>query len=203
MQIPDSYKSRVENRSWLKYWIGFLVRLRFYVCFAIRRQIARWHGAKVGENSLIPWKLAWKANSNLEVGNNVSINSWHFDLRDKIKIEDNVIINRDVEIIRWSHDYNSSDFKLRKYPPLVIESYTWLATGCKILPSCTRISYGSVIGAFSVVVKDTEENGVYSGFPAKIVKKKETVWDDLVIVSLNGGDWQFYKNVKRTSIKDE
>ena len=127
----------------------------------------------------------------------MSINSWHFDLRDKIKIEDNVIINRDVEIIRWSHDYNSSDFKLRKYPPLVIESYTWLATGCKILPSCTRISYGSVIGAFSVVVKDTEENGVYSGFPAKIIKKKETVWDDLIIVSLNGGDWQFYKNVNR------
>lgn len=198
MYIPIQYKERIRNRSALKYAIGYIVRLRLYLRYAIRRQIARMHGAKVGDNSIVPWKLAWKANSNLEVGNNVSINSWHFDLRGKIIIKDNVIINRDVEIIRWSHDYNSSDFNLRKYPPLVIEPYTWLATGCKILPSCTCISYGSVIGAFSVVVKDTEDNGVYSGFPAKLIKEKNNVWKDLVIVSMNGGDWKFYKNARKS-----
>lgn len=133
----------------------------------------------------------------MEIGDNVSINSSGFDLRGKIIIKDSVIINRDVEIIRWSHNYNSSVFELRKYPPLVIEPYTWLATGCKILPSCTKIACGSVIGAYSVVVSDTEENGVYSGFPAKMLKKKTKVWNELVIPSLNAGDWQYYRNVKR------
>lgn len=198
MYIPIQYKERVKNRSILKYAIGYIGRLKLYLCYAIRRQIARMHGAKVGDNSLIPWKLAWKANANLEVGDNVSINSWHFDLRGKIIIKDNVIINRDIEIIRWSHDYNSDDFKLKKYPPLVIEPYTWLATGCRILPSCSLISYGSVIGAFSVLVSNTVENGVYSGFPAKLIKEKTNVWKDLVIVSMNGGDWKFYKNARKS-----
>ena len=197
MYIPIQYKERVKNRSVLKYAIGFIIRLRLYLRYAIRRQLARIHGAKIGDNSIIPWKLAWKANANLEVGDNVSINSWHFDLRGKVIIKDNVIINRDVEIIRWSHDYNSDDFKLKKYQPLVIESYTWLATGCKILPSCNLVSYGSVIGAFSVLISNTIENGVYSGFPAKLIKEKTNVWKDLVIVGMNGGDWKFYKNARK------
>lgn len=197
MNIPDSYIERVENRSFLRYWVGYFVRLRQYIGYGIRRKIARLRGAKIGANSLIPWKLAWRANSNLEIGNNVSVGTYKLDLRGEVKILDNVIINRDVEIIRWSHDYTSSDFKLRKYPPLIVESYTWLATGCKILPSCTKVAYGSVVGAFSVLVADTEENGIYSGFPAKKLKSKESIWKDLVIVGMNGGDWQYYRKVKR------
>ena len=197
MNIPDRYRERIATRSSLHYVLGYLVRLRHYIDYELRRKRARWGGAKIGKNSLIPWQLARKANANLEIGENVSINSSKFDLRDKIIIKDYVIINRDVEIIRWSHDYNSQDFKLRKYPPLVIEPYTWLATGCRILPSCSKIAYGSVIGAYSVVVTDTEENGIYSGFPAKQLKKKTSVWNDLVIPSLNAGDWQYYRKVKR------
>lgn len=203
MIIPDSYRQRVASRSFLRYAIGYCVRLGHYVKYDLRRRIARLGGAKIGKNSLIPWKLARMANANLEIGDDVSINSSGFDLRGKIIIKDNVIINRDVEIIRWSHDYNSPDFKLRKYPPLVIEPYTWLATGCKILPSCTKVAYGSVIGAFSVVVKDTEENGVYSGFPAQKIRSKTSVWSDLVIVSMNAGDWQYYRKAKcKQAIKE-
>ena len=197
MVIPESYINRVKDRSYIRYMIGYIVRLFYYIKFGVRRKIARMGGAKIGKNSLIPWKLARMANENLEIGDNVSINSSGFDLRGKVTIMDNVIINRDVEIIRWSHEYDSPDFKLKKYPTLVIEPYTWLATGCKILPSCNRIAYGSVVGAYSIVVKDTENNGVYSGFPAKKIKTKERVWDNLVIVSLNGGDWQFYRKAYR------
>lgn len=197
MNIPDNYTSRISNRSFLRYIAGYFVRLRYYLDYSLRRKVARMGGAKIGDNSIIPWDLARKANANLEIGNDVSINSSGFDMRGPIKVMDNVIINRDVEIIRWSHDYNTKDFKLKKYPQLVIEPYTWLATGCKILPGCTKIAKGSVIGAYSVVVNDTEENGVYSGFPAKIIKRKTSVWDEHVIVSMNAGDWQYYRRVKR------
>lgn len=200
MYIPQKYKERITSRSSINYAVGYVVRLRLYIRYALRRMIARMHGAKIGENSLIPWKLAWKANPNLVVGNNVSINSSKFDLRGGIHIHDNVIINRDVEIIRWSHNVNSTEFSLKKYPTLIIEPYTWLATGSKVLPSCTHISRGTVVGAFSVLVSNTEENGVYSGFPAKIIKKKDVVWGDLVVVGLNGGDWKYYKTARKSNI---
>ena len=196
MNLPDNYVSRIKNRSLLRYAAGYIVRLWHYIDYSLRRKVARLGGAKIGKNSIIPWKLAKKANGNLEIGNDVSINSSGFDLRGPIKIMDNVIINRDVEIIRWSHDYTSSDFKLKKYPQLVIGPYAWLATGCKILPGCSRIARGTVVGAYSVVVKDTEENGVYSGFPAKVLKTKTSVWDKHVIVSMNAGDWQYYRKVR-------
>lgn len=197
MKIPESYKERIVNRSFLHYTVGYFVRLIKYIDYALRRSVARMGGAKIGKDSIIPWKLARAANSNLDVGSNVSINSYHFDLRGPIKVLDNVIINRDVEIIRWSHDYSTPNFKLKEYSPLVIEPYVWLATGCKILPSCHKIAFGTVVGAYSVLVSNTVKNGVYSGFPAVIIKKRDCVWEDLVVVSLNGGDWNYYKSIRK------
>ena len=195
--LPDNYKSRIENRGIIRYCLGYLIRLYNYFRFGIRRWIVRLRGGKIGRNSLVPFKLAMRANENLIIGENVSINSYKIDVRRKVVIEDNVIMNRDVEIIRLSHNYDSMEFSLKEYTPLVIESYSWLATGCKILPSCSRIAEGSVIGAFSVLYSSTEPFGVYSGFPAKKINLRKEVWKDLVVVGMNGGDWQFYRRVKR------
>ena len=198
--IPEEYILRVKQRSQTHYYIGYIIRLYHSLKFGVRRFIARKKGATIGNNSIIPLRLALKANSNLVIGNNVSINSSCFDLRRKIVIHDNVIINRDVGIIRLSHDYNSMDFRLKEYESLVIESYSWLATGSKILPSCSLIAYGTVLGAYSVLPYNTEKMSVYSGFPAKIIKKRENVWTNLVVVSLNGGDWNYYKQARKQKI---
>ncbi len=195
--LPKEYKLRVKQRSKTHYYIGYIVRLYHYIIFGIRRLIARNRGATIGNNSIIPLKLALKANSNLVIGNDVSINTSCFDLRRKIIIHDNVVINRDVEIIRLSHDYNSMDFRLKEYEPLIIESYSWLATGSKILPSCSLIEYGTVLGAYSVLPYNTEKMSVYSGFPAKLINKRNNVWTDLVVVSMNGGDWKYYKQARK------
>ena len=194
--IPHSYSRRIESRSQIHYLLGYLIRLYNYTRFGIRRWIFRLRGGKIGANSLIPLKLALRANNNIVIGNNVSINSNIIDVRRGLVIEDNVVINRDVEIIRLSHDYNSPEFALKEYPPLVIESYSWLATGCKILPSCSLIAEGTVVGAYSVLPYSTEPMGVYSGFPAKKINERHEVWKDLVVVGMNGGDWQFYRRVQ-------
>lgn len=197
MFLPNKYKERILNRSAFRYFFGYVVRLIKYARFGFRRFIIRLKGGKIGQNSIVPLKLALKANSNLIIGNDVSINSSLIDMRRKVIIKDNVIINRDVEIIRLSHDYNSRDFRLKEYSPLIIESYSWLATGCKVLPSCSHIETGTVIGAYSVLPYNTIANGVYSGFPAKQIKTKENCWDELVVVSLNGGDWKYYKKARK------
>ena len=152
---------------------------------------------KLGGGTIISWKLAKRANSNLTIGEDCCVEAYDFDLRGKIIIGDHCIINKKVEIIRVSH-YIDDDhqFTTRKYDPLRIGSYSWLATGCKILPSCCLIEGNCVIGAYSVCVKDTQENGIYSGFPAKLIREKNCKFDELVVVSLMGGDFIQYKSVK-------
>lgn len=193
MEHHEFYVRRIKDRSYKKFYKGLLARLFIYFIYGINRQIARCRGAKIGRTSIIPFKLALKANSNLVIGEDVIIESDKLDLRSKIIIQDHCIIGKGVSILRVSH-YLDSKFTTKYYDPLIIESYSWLATGAKILPSCKLISKGTVVGAWSVVVKDTLPNSVYSGFPAMKLKERTTLFYDLIVVSLKGGDLISYIN---------
>lgn len=187
MNQDTCYVKRIKSRTFKRFLIGLLARLFLYIKFWVNRQIARYKGAKVGRSSIIPFKLALKANGNLVVGEDVIIESEHLDLRSKIIIQDHCIIGKDVSILRVSH-YLDRAFTTKFYKPLIIESYSWLATGAKVLPSCELISKGTVVGAWSVVVRNTLSSCVYSGFPAIKLKDRTFLFDDLVVVSLKGGD---------------
>ena len=105
------------------------------------------------------------------------------------------IINKKVCIIRLSHYINDNNiFSTRYFEPLIIESYCWLATGCKILPSVNLIEEGAIIGAYSVVVKNVSSMDVVSGNPAKILRKHNSLFNELVVCSLQGGDLMYYIN---------
>lgn len=157
-----------------------------------------WGGAKIGNSSIIVWGLAKKANSNLEVGCDTIIETAELDLRNKIIIGNHCIINDKVEILRVSHNIdNCTDFSIRYYPPLVVGNYSWLATGCKILPSCCNIGDNVVIGAYSVVVADANCNCIYSGFPARLLREKNSRFEDLLVTSMKGGDFSYYRKGKR------
>lgn len=188
----EKYKSKIKSRSNFHFFIGLIARLRIYIQYAVNRKIAIFRGAKVGNSSMIPFALAIKANKNLVVGDDCIIETSNIDLRGKVIINDHCIINKDVQIIRLSH-YIDDDtiFTTKYYPNLCIQSYTWLATGCKILPSCNYIAEGTVVGAFSVLIKNTECLGVYSGFPAKKIRLHNTFFNQLVVCSLMGGDLKY------------
>lgn len=193
MLIPESYRNRVKRRSKLRLCMGFVVRLRTWLKFYAIRKIAVLHGAKVGNNVNMSLRLAMKANCNLEIGSDVVIETSEIDLRDKVVIKDHVIINKHVSITRLSHFIDDNhEFTTRHYRPLVIESYSWLATGCHVLPSVDLIAKGSVIGAYSVLTKNTTEMDVVAGNPAKVIRKHSTLFEDLVVCSLQGGDLMYY-----------
>lgn len=157
-----------------------------------------YEGLILGEIVLyITWKLACRANKNLVIGNDCIVESWNIDLRSKVEICDNVIINRDVVIIRVSHYIdNDKSFTTRFYPDLKIEMYCWLCTGCIILPSVNTIAEGSVVGAYSVLTKSTIPMGVYAGNPAILKRLHNTNFEDLVVSSLMGGDLFYYVKAK-------
>lgn len=194
MKIPENYLVKVQNRTRLKFILGLFPRLFIYIKFSFFRFIARSKGAQIGKNTNLNWKLVKKANSNLIIGDDCAIEASKFDLRgNKIRISDHVIINKNVEIIRLSHFVDDDRiFKTRVYPELIIESYSWLATGCKILPQVSRIEQGVICGAFSVIAKDCIREGVYAGNPAKYIRKHNSVFDNLVCCSLQGGDLKYY-----------
>lgn len=55
-----------------------------------------------------------------------------------------------------------------------IEDNIWLGANVKILDGVI-IKTGCVVGAGSVVTKNTENNGIYAGVPAKLIKKRGNI----------------------------
>jgi maltose O-acetyltransferase len=145
--------------------------------------LAKKKGAKIAKSTVINKKLAQRSNSNLIIGDNCSIQSHDLDLRSKIKIGNNVIIGSNVKIITASHNIHSTLWEV-KYYGLDISDFVWLATDVSILPSCREIKYGTVCGAGSVVVKNTEEMSIVSGNPAIKIGSRQKVHSDLVVESM-------------------
>ena len=64
-----------------------------------------------------------------------------------IKIGNNVIIGSNVKFVMGSHNIDSPNWEhCRHNSGLTIEDYVWLAPDSVILPSCTTIAYGTVVG---------------------------------------------------------
>lgn len=192
MNAPRIYIENVKKRNVYKYYAGLVVRFLKFLKFASFRQIARFHGATVGKDVILPLSLARKANSNLIIGDDSSIEECELDLRSKIIIGKKCIINKNVQILRVSHFIdNNTQFSTRYYPPLIIEEYSWLCTGCHIMPSVTHISKGTVVSAFSTLIKNTSEMEVI-GANGNAMRKHNSVYSDLVVCSLRGGDFRYY-----------
>lgn len=191
-----SYSQDVQSRSNFRYFLGFLARIKPYIIYANNRRIARKNGAIIGENVVISKSLAKKANTNLFIGDNSSIQTDKIDTRAKVNIGSNVIIGQNVEIITVSHNIDS-EFWENKFYGIEIEDYCWVATNALVLPSCRRIEYGAVIAAGSVVVNNIEKMAVVSGNPAKEIKKRKIVHSKLVVPSLLTGDLCFYRNARK------
>lgn len=186
------YEKRIQNRSFIHYLIGLIVRWKINLRYVKARYIASRNGAQIGEGVIMPISLAKKLNSNCRIGNHVSIQTDKIDTRAKLIIGNNVIIGEGTEIITGSHNIDSPEWEYKKYG-LIIEDYVWIPTKVLILPSCRKIGYGAVVGSGSVVVKDVEPMTVVAGNPAKEFKKRKCVHTNIIVESLLGGDFEIYK----------
>lgn len=154
-------------------------------------EVARRRGAKVGDCVSMPYKLAKKANPNLTIGNNSSIQTDSLDLRSRVEIGNHVIIGADVEIITVSHEVDSPDWEHKHYG-VTIEDYCWLATRVFVLPSCQRIEQGAACAAGSVVVHNVGSMEIVVGNPAKLLRLRKRIHSDLCVEALLGNDYLAY-----------
>lgn len=198
MQIPNSYITKIKERTLWRYYKGLLARIPKYLRMEFCRKYAIYKGAKVGKGTVISWNIAKIATRNLIIGEDCAIDADYIDCRSKVIIGDHVIINKGVEIIRVSHyiDENRT-FETRYYPDLHIGDYCWVSSGAKVLPQVADIAKGTICGAFSVIVKNTEENGVYGGNPGKMLKKRTSLHDQVIVASLQGCDLPYYIKARK------
>lgn len=190
------YQEQIKNRSTLRFAIGYIVRLKQFAIHELIRRIAIYKGAEIGKNTVLPLKLARRANHNLKVGDNCSIQTDLIDLRAPVHIGSHVIIGSNVEILTCSHYIDSPNWEFKSYG-VQIEDYVWLATKVFILPSCQKIEYGAVCAAGAVVVKNVGKMSVVSGNPAQHLKDRQTIHDQLIVSSLSGGDFLYYRSARK------
>ena len=136
-----NYEKDIKGRSTFRYILGLIVRWKQHFKYDKAVRIARKRGASIGENVVIPLSLARKANSNLKIGDHVSIQTDKIDLRNPVTIGNHVIIGSETEIITTSHNIDSEEWEHKHYG-LTIEDYVWIPTRVMILPSCRKIQYG-------------------------------------------------------------
>lgn len=190
------YEKNIKGRSLFRYILGLIARWKQHFKYDKAVRIARKKGATIGENVVMPLSLAKAANSNLKIGDHVSIQTDKIDLRNPVTIGNHVIIGSETEIITTSHNIDSEEWEHKHYG-LTIEDYVWIPTRVMILPSCRKIQYGGVISSGSVVVKNVESMSVVGGNPAKEFKKRKCVHKNLVVESLLGGDYYTYKKKRK------
>lgn len=136
-----NYEKDIKGRSTFRYILGLIARWKQHFKYDKAVRIARKRGASIGENVVMPLSLARKANSNLKIGDHVSIQTDKIDLRNPVTIGNHVIIGSETEIITTSHNIDSEEWEHKHYG-LTIEDYVWIPTRVMILPSCRKINMG-------------------------------------------------------------
>lgn len=92
------------------------------------------------------------------------------------RIEDDVLIGSNVDIISGSQQHNFDDLEtpLReqggKLVPIVIGEDSWLGNSSVVV---ANVGKKSIIGAGSVVVKDIPSFSIAAGNPARVIKSRQ------------------------------
>lgn len=169
---PASFKNphSVGNRIYRLTWNVVAAVLAFTpprLGWPLRKLVLKVFGAKIGDSWLHSRVRIW-APSRLKIGDHTYIdagvylyNPW------EIEIGDRVIISFDSLICTPSHDFRQASMPLIG-KPIRIDNDIWVAANSIIGPG-VEIAQGTVIGAGSVLFKNTDAWAVYAGNPAKKV----------------------------------
>ena len=133
-----------------------------------------------GDNVAIYEDVYFSNLQNLYVSNNVSFHPMCYIECGKskalgLRIDSDVSIAHGVTIMSNEHIYNDKSVPIKDKPvitkPIQIEANVWIGAKASILAG-VKIKSGCIIGANAVVTKDTEEDKVYVGIPARIIKER-------------------------------
>ena len=159
--------------------VQFFIKLFFPLlpetkCFALKRFMLRWAGAKVGKNVRVCSSVMIVGAGNLEIGDNTWIG--HRSLisaSSAVRIGKNVDIAPNVFIGNGTHGITPerdrvADLEFSR--DVEVGDGCWLCAGCMVLPG---VSIGSkcVVAAGSVVTRSFGTMKLLAGVPASIKRE--------------------------------
>ncbi|MEX0323075.1 MAG: acyltransferase [Puniceicoccaceae bacterium] len=138
--------------------------------FEFRRLYYNLRGARIAKSAAVsPLNPLGKLNY-LQIGHRSFVGKANLHLHNRITIGNNVVINDSVTLFTASHEVNSTNFNTVTNP-IIIDDFTWIATGAMILPGVT-VGRGAVVGAGAVVSRSIAPYQVVAGNPAKVISKR-------------------------------
>ena len=100
----------------------------------------------------------------------------------KVVIGDNCQISHNVRLYTLSdnpdQDFNLDSERTKKAGDIIIGNGVWIGANVLINPGII-VGNNSVIGANSVVTKNIEDNSIYGGVPAKLIRLKRSAPNEI------------------------
>ncbi len=134
--------------------------------------VLRLFGAKIGKGVVIKPKVNIKYPWFLEIGDYAWIGElvW-IDNLDSVKIGDHSCLSQGVLLLNGNHDYKKSTFDLI-VDKIIIEEGVWI--GAKsIVTQGVICGKNSVLGTGSLLSQNLPEMEIWTGNPAKFIRKRE------------------------------
>ncbi|MBF2066444.1 MAG: colanic acid biosynthesis acetyltransferase WcaF [Calothrix sp. C42_A2020_038] len=157
----------------LWYYIGSpLVKCHWLPMSDIKVWVLRLFGAQIGLKVRIKPGVRVKFPWRLTIGNYVWIGEdcWIDNLA-HVTIESHVCLSQNTYLCTGNHDWNDTAFKL-SIAPIHIQETSWVAAKSIVGPGVT-IGKGAVLTLGSVAVQSLEPMTIYSGNPARPIKKRK------------------------------
>ena len=143
-------------------------------CFALKRALLRWAGAKIGKGVRICSSATILGAGTLSIGEDTWIGqNVLMTASGKIEIGDHVDIGPLVYLGNGTHEIDPVNVRSAGNgvcKDIAVESGCWLGARATILPG-VRIGRKTVVGAGSLVNKDLPPEVVAVGVPAGILRK--------------------------------
>lgn len=92
-----------------------------------------------------------------------------------LEVGDYLMMGEDVLFQGGKHNFDNTDIPMGHQgssgkTTLIIENDVWIGARAIVLPGCSHIGKGVIIGAGTVVTKDIPDYAIVGGNPAKVLK---------------------------------
>lgn len=129
----------------------------------------------IGEGCRIMRKVYIGNGKDVVIGKSCRINE---NVRlDNVLIGNHVMIARDTVFLGKTHGSDDINIPMeqqgnKEMKQTIVEDDVWVGLRVIVMPSLV-LKKGCIIGAGAVLTKNTNENGVYGGIPARLIKTRE------------------------------
>jgi len=152
-----------------------------HISIGVGVEITGHENIEIGNNfSIMRFSSIYAHESNLVLGNNISINSNScIGAADggEIVIGSNVLIAQNVVLRASDHDFNNAKIPIKEQRhsggKIVIGDDCWIGANAVITRNVCIGSH-SIVGAGAVVTKDVEPYSIVAGVPARLIRRRLT-----------------------------